>query len=97
MAALEPVSPSSCMVQARWGWSDHVNSGRYGTQFQAYRLSPNYIPAIVTDPYSYGFEVIVTRSKLRGHGRALSLYISSESGKDMHLLGWTVDITGESD
>jgi len=46
------------------------------------------------DDFDYGYEVLTTKSKLRGYGRALSLYIQSESGKDMHLLGWGVSATG---
>jgi hypothetical protein len=89
---LAPVNPSSCLVQARWDFANHSNSGKYGTQFQAYRLKRNYIPSGISDNFDYGHSVITTKSKLRGRGRALSLYISSESSKDMYLLGWAVNV-----
>lgn len=85
---------SSCLVQAQWNWSNSANSGKWGNPFQAYRLLRNYIPAGVGDTFDYGDRVIVTKSKLRGSGRCLSLKISSESGKDMKLLGWAMDVTG---
>jgi hypothetical protein len=87
-------NPSSCLVQAQWNWSNSANSGKWGTPFQAYRLLRNYIPSGVDDTFDYGDRVIVTKNKLRGSGRSLSLKISSESGKDMKLLGWAMDVTG---
>ena len=79
---------SSCLVQAQWDWADSVNSGKWGVQFQAYRYKRNYIPVGDGDTFDYGKNVIVTKNKLRGSGRALSLRIESEAGKDCKLLGW---------
>jgi hypothetical protein len=89
---LVAITPSSCLVQSRWDFANHSNSGKYGTQFQAYRLKRNYVPTGIEDSFDYGHSVITTKSKLRGRGRALSLYISSETGKDMYLLGWAVNV-----
>ena len=87
---------SSCLVQARWGFSDSANSGKWGTQFQAYRFRRNYIPSGPADTFDYGESVIVTKNKLRGSGKAVSLYITSEAGKDMKLLGWALEMSGNS-
>ena len=86
---------SSCIVESRWEWADRADSGRFGKSFQAYRLLRNYIPEGNTDLFNYGFEVITTRNKLRGKGRALSIKFSTEPNKDLKLLGWSVNITGE--
>lgn len=86
---------SSCLVQAQWNWADSANSGKWGTQFQAYRLLRNYIPSGASDTFDYGYSVVVTKNKLRGSGRALSLKFSSEEGKDMKLYGWAVPVTGD--
>ena len=88
--ALMPDNPSGCMVQAQWDWADSINSGKWGTAFQTYRYKRNYIPTGASDTFDYGKNVIVTKSKLRGNGKALSLRIESEAGKDMKLLGWAV-------
>ena len=37
--------------------------------------------------------MVVTKNKLRGSGKCLSLYIKSEQGKDMKLLGWGHPVT----
>ncbi len=83
-------NPSSCLVQAQWNWANSTNSGKWGNQFQAYRLLRNYIPTGAADTFDYGDSVIVTKNKLRGSGKCLSLKIESEAGKDMKLLGWGI-------
>lgn len=89
-------NPSSCYVKAMWNWTDSANSGQWGSQFQAYAFNRNYIPSGASDTFDYGYEVIVTKRKLRGSGRSLSLLIESEQGKDMKLLGWAMVVTGDS-
>lgn len=86
---------SSCLVQAQWNWTDSANSGKWGTEFQAYRLNRLYIPSSTV--FDYGEAVIVTKNKLRGSGRCLSLKIRNEAGKDMKLLGWAMRMSGNSD
>lgn len=94
---LDALNASSCMVQAQWEWSDNIISGRWGAPFQAYRLRRQYIPSGPSDPFTYGQNVIVTKSKLRGKGNSLSLYIYSEDGKDIQLLGWKTTINRTTD
>jgi hypothetical protein len=95
-SALTLDNPSSCLVQAQWNWANSANSGKWGNQFQAYRLLRNYIPSGSGDPFDYGDAVIVTKNKLRGSGKTISLKIQSEAGKDMQILGWGVTATATS-
>lgn len=90
-----PENPSSCKVQAQWDWSNHPDSGKWGNPFQAYRLIRPYVLPDVPGPITYGHEVVTTKSRLRGSGKALSLYIYSEEGKDFYLYGWSLRFTGE--
>jgi hypothetical protein len=62
-------------------------------EFQAYRILRNFTPASVSDPFDNGETVVSTKNKLRGSGKCLSLYIKSEAGKDMKLLGWGHPVT----
>ena len=88
-AGVVPDLPSSCIVQAQWDWSDSPATGKWGTKFEAYRLlRPLATNPADGDPFDYGERVIVTKNKLRGSGRAISLFIQSDSGKDLRLLGW---------
>lgn len=86
-----PNLPSSCIVQVQWDWCNSAATGKWGTKFQAYRLlRPLSEAPLDGDVFNYGERVIVTKNKLRGKGRALSLFIQSETGKDMRLLGWGI-------
>lgn len=87
---LELDNPSSCLVQAQWDWTNSADSGKWGNQFQAYKLLRPYTPTGTADQFDYGHEVIMTKNKLRGSGKSLSLLIQSETGKDMKLLGWSL-------
>jgi len=91
---LEATNPSSCIVQAQWNWTNTSASGKWGREFQAYRYVRDYTPSGVGDTYNTGDRVIVTKNKLRGSGKALSLYIHSERGKNMKILGWAIPMTG---
>jgi len=91
---LNAMNQSSCLYRAKWHWSDSEASGKWSQQEQLYKLSRPFLPASVNDPFDYGFEVIETRSKMRGEGRALSIRFDSEEGKDFKLLGWAIPFTG---
>jgi hypothetical protein len=84
---------SSCRVQAQWNWANSVTSGKWGNEFQAYRLTRFYTPTGAEDPFDNGDSVIVTKNKVRGSGKTISLKISSEEGKDMKILGWALPVT----
>lgn len=92
---IQASNPSSCKVQAQWGWSDSVNSGKWGSEFQAYRYRRHYIPPNAADSYDYGTSVIETKNKLRGRGKVLSLYIHTDPGKDCRLLGWSMLVSSD--
>jgi hypothetical protein len=91
---LVSINPSSCLVQAQWNWSNSSSGGKWGTPFQAYRYVRRYIPSGTSDTYDTGDSIIVTKNKLRGAGKALSLKIYSETGKDLQLLGWALIVSG---
>lgn len=93
---LLPTNESSCLVQSQWDWSNSASYGKWGAQFQAYRYKRRYTPSDVTDTYDYGTTTIVSKSKLRGRGRVVSLLINSEAGKNMELLGWSINISSNN-
>ena len=84
-----PLNESSCIAQAQWEWADSINSGRWGREFQAYRHKRGYIPANDGDGYDNGFKTVISKNKLRGKGKVISLHIKTEPGKDCRILGWS--------
>jgi len=93
---LSPISPSSCLLQAQWDFANSVNSGKWGRQFQAYRLTRPYMPSGTGDTFDYGVSMITTKNRLRGSGKALSLKFDTEAGKDLHMYGWGMGVEGGS-
>jgi len=87
-------NPSGCLVQSQWEWTNNAGAGKWGREFQAYRLPRNYTPESASDDLSsYGYTVVRTKSSLRGHGRALSLQFKTEAGKDCHIYGWGLNVS----
>ncbi len=87
---LYPSNPSSCMVQTRWEWSDSAASNRWGRPFHAYRYNRFYMPGNSSDAFDTGFSTIVTKNRLRGVGKVLSIKFYTEPYYDLHLYGWSV-------
>jgi len=86
------LNESSCKVRSQWDWANSTASGKWGKEFQAYRYRRMYFPEDADDSYDSGHRTIVSKNKLRGRGRVVSLLLSSEEGKDLNLLGWSMNI-----
>jgi len=80
-------------MRAIWEWTNDPTTGRWSRPQQVYRL-PRFV--LYDSSHTFNFDVVNTRNKVRGKGRALSLKFYSEAGKDMHLLGWGMDIAMKS-
>lgn len=86
---LTMVGESSCMLQAQWEWTNSALSGRWSRPQQTYKL-PRLVYYDINSLFN--FDVVNTRSKIRGKGKAISLKFSSEPGKDMFIYGWGMDV-----
>ena len=87
---LQPSNQSSCLVRPLWDWTNSANSNKWGRQFQAYRYRRFYMPEDASDSFDTGYEVITTKNKLRGSGRAISLLMETEPLKDCRIIGWSM-------
>lgn len=96
-AGLPILSPaSSCKVKAKWDWTTTSAANRWSSEQQVYRLNVPFLGGDIGDPFDYSYDVITTKSKIRGKGRSLHLRFESEAGKDCYLLGWSINITGNA-
>ena len=78
--------PSSCIFTVKWDLS--VDNSRWSTPSQIYRMV-NYPTVDVNDlTFSYPYDTIVAKTKIRGKGRVLRMRFESEAGKDLNLIGW---------
>lgn len=89
-----PDNQSSCLVQSQWDWASSATSGKWSPQQQVYRYRRPFF--VTGSTYDNGFETIVTRNKLRGRGRALSIKIDTEPGKDCRIIGWNLSVNGNA-
>lgn len=86
-------NPSGLLVQARWDWSDHPDSGKWQEPFQAYKLKrPILLQA--GQPITYGHEVVTTKTRITGSGKGLRLYMESDGDKDAYIYGWVARYGG---
>jgi len=93
---LVPMNQSSCLIKTQWDWANSIISNKWSSAFQAYRYRRPQFIVDITDDYDNGFETVITKNKLRGRGKAMSLYFETESGKDCRILGWSLALTGNN-
>lgn len=86
---------SSCMLSTRWDFSDSNKSNKWSRPQQVYRFNRFFIPDTDED-FGYGHDVIQTKNRVRGTGKALNFVFEAEPGKDLHLYGWAVSMSGRS-
>lgn len=92
-----PIGESSCLLSTQNDWSNDLVSGKWSTPRQVYRHRNMYFPDSVSDTYNTGFELVVTRNRVRGSGKAISYKLESEFGKDMHIYGWAFEVEASED
>lgn len=93
---LNPEGASSCLIRTMWDWSNGYNSNKWSPLTQAYRYRKEYIPTSTEDTFDTGFQVVTSRNKLRGRGKAFSLYFETEPLKDCRIIGWSLALNGNS-
>lgn len=89
-----PINQSSCKFRCQWNFANTINSRNWTPLMQAYRYRK---PLLATSPlgqYDNGYEVVTTKNKVRGSGRAFALYFETEEEKDCRILGWNITLTG---
>lgn len=93
---LVPRNQSGCQVRVQWDFTNTINSNKWGPLFQAYRYRQPFFIDNASSTFDSGYQVITSKSKLRGRGKALSIYMETEPNKDCRLIGWSLSLTGNS-
>ena len=89
-----PLNQSSCLVRTQWEWANSIASNKWSPLRQAYRYREVfYSPDL---GYDTGFELVSSKNKVRGRGRAFALYMETEPGKDCKVLGWNINLNGNA-
>lgn len=89
-------NPSSCLMQARWDWADSAAAGKWGVSQEVYRHRRLFLPPVPSSTFDDGYPVVVSKTKIRGRGKALHLRFAAGLDKDMQLLGWSIPFLGNT-
>lgn len=84
-------SESSCIGRTMWDFQTRAQNGRWSQPMQLYR---KFNLSTKNSSLYDGMELHITKTKMRGRGKAFSLYLESEPAKDLHIVGWSLTITG---
>lgn len=79
----------SCKLIGKFDFSNALSSNKETPSQEVYKL-PTLRHTNAGSEDDYPFEVIETKSKVRGNGKALVLRWESTTGKDFELLGWAL-------
>lgn len=89
-----PNFQSSCLFRAQWDWANTVAANKWTPLMEAYRYRKALFVSGPSDPYDSGFEVVSSKNKIRGRGKAFALYLETTPLKDCNILGWNINVNG---
>ncbi|MNQ71784.1 hypothetical protein D3C85_864660 [compost metagenome] len=88
------VNQSSCFMRTQWDFANTAESMKFTPLVQTYRY---ILPRLIMAPnYDTGFDIITTKNKVRGRGKAFSMYLETEPLKDCRILGWNLSVNANS-
>lgn len=76
----------SVVLSVAWDWSTQFGPGQ-----EMAKLAPTTYTNAGYSSSAYPRDVIVTRARFRGTGRALQLRFSTSPDKDFALAGWSIE------
>jgi hypothetical protein len=94
-ADAQPINPGGCLMQTRWDFTDNSYPSKWSADVQVYRqLRPFWGEPNTT--FDDGYPLVITKNKVRGRGKAIQIKLSSEAGKDMSIIGWSMGFVGNT-
>lgn len=91
-----PDKQSGCLMRCQWDFSNTINSHKWSDLVQVYRYRRALFVTGLGDVYDNGFSVISSKNKIRGRGKAFSLYLETEPDKDCRIVGWSISLNGNT-
>jgi hypothetical protein len=88
-----PLNQSSCKMSGRWEWANTVASHKISGLYEVYKYRMPLF-SLPNSTFDNGFETVISKNKVRGRGKAISLYFETSPGKDCVLLGWSITLNG---
>jgi len=91
-----PDRQSSCLMRCQWDFANTIASKKWSPLVQVYRYRRPLFVTGLDDEYDNGFDMMVSKSKVRGRGKSFSFYLETEPGKDCRIAGWSISLNGNS-
>lgn len=99
------INPSGCTMQFYWDYQTQLSGAQYDSFVdnrqkwtspqQVYRLRKFNVgegPGNI----NFGYDVVSTKSKIRGRGKSFAMSLLAEQGKDCQILGWNLSVNGNA-
>lgn len=83
---------SGCFMSARWNWAFSAAAYNWDVKQQTYRLPSDQVYRL--DEYDEYKEFVMTKTRVRGSGKALQLKFENDGSKDFRLCAIGVDARG---
>ena len=80
----------SSLMSAYFDWSLSNATGKVTTQQEAYKYDSRRFAQGNNIESDYPYEVVDTKLRIRGRGRAMRVRFQSNGGKDLRLLGYAL-------
>lgn len=91
-----PDRQSSCLMRCQWDFANTIVSKKWTELVQVYRYRRPLFVTGLDDEYDNGFDMVISKNKVRGRGKAFSFYLETEPGKDCRITGWSISLNGNS-
>ena len=91
-----PDKPSGLFMRCQWDFASSILSNKWSALVQAYRYKRAQYITGLSDLYANGFDMVVTKNKVRGRGKVFSLYFETEPRKDCRIVGWSISFNGNT-
>lgn len=86
-----PQKEASVKMQTRWDFTDNTVAGKWGDEYEVYRVLRPFL-AEPSTTVENGYPLVITKNKVRGRGKALQIKWSSSPLKEMKMVGWGVNM-----
>jgi len=84
-----PSNFHSALLSVSFDWSLDARTGKITRTQEAYKYEPRRLSQ-GSGEQDYPYEVVDTKLRIRGAGRAMRIRYESSEGKDLRLLGYSL-------
>jgi hypothetical protein len=91
----QPINAGSVLMQTKWDFTDNSNPGKWSDLYEVYR-QPRVFYAEPNAAFDDGYPLVISKNKIRGRGKALQIKFQSSPGKDMSIVGWSINFVGNT-